>query len=402
MDIILIIIATLLLAGIGYAIFLLKNKADHSSELIELKEENARLNTEKSQAENKIGELQEKFENEKSEKDQSNGNNKRMYVEISDLKKDLQVSQEKISELKKELTTINAKAEQERKEHKEEISKLENARKSLEKEQDRVTNEDEAKKEKEKNERDRIWNEHEGEVKRRISDICKSPEYAFQYYDNTNLPEDFDGKLKPDCMIEFLGQYIIFDPKTSRSDNLQTYLDGQVKSTVEKIKESTQINKTIFFVVPTEAVSSLKKLQYYEQGYTFHVISPEALTPIIWSFKEISKYEFAEKLDPQERENIVNLIAEFDNHINFRNAADILLAQTGINILHKANQLVPNLEEEIQQKRSKISLRNLKPTDIKRLMLNRDNQQRDINNIVDPKADIPKEVIESATEMLEE
>lgn len=376
------------------------NKAGPNAD--NLKEENIILKQENSGLEQKTGELQKQLENERTDKNKLLGENKRMYIEIQELKKDFQVSDTKNSELKEELTKFRSKAEQKEIEFKDQINKLQSAQKSLEDEQMRVRKEDEKRLEKESEERDRIWNEHESEVKRKLTEICKTPEYSFQYFDNTHLPEDFDGKLKPDFMIDFLGQYMIFDPKTSRSDNLQIYLDDQVKKTVEKIKDSTQIHKTIFFVVPTHAIESLKKLHYYEQGYTFFIISPEALMPVITSLKRITSYEFAEKLDPQERENIVNLIAEFDNHINFRNAADILLAQSGINALNKASQFVPNLENDIQQQKSKMRSPNLKPNDIKRFMLSTENQHRAIKDIVSPKSDISGEVIESASEVIKD
>jgi len=365
-----------------------------------LKEENILLKQERANLEQKTGELLRQLETEKSEKNKFSGENKRMYVEIQELKKDLQVLDTRSGELKEELTKFKSKAEAREVEFKDQINKLQTAQTSLEDEKTRIRKEDAQRLEDEKADRDRMWNEHESEVKRKLTEICKIPEYSFQYYDNTHLPEDFDGKLKPDFMIDFLGQYMIFDPKTSRSDNLQIYIDDQVKKTVEKIRDSALIHKTVFLVVPTHAIESLKKLHYYEQGYTFFIVSPESLMPIISSLKRITSYEFAEKLDPQERENIVNLIAEFDNHISFRNAADIILAQSGANVLNKASQLVPDLGEEVKQKKSKMRLTNLKPNDIKKLMLSTDNQHRAIKNLISPKSEVSNSLIESASEVI--
>jgi len=42
------------------------------------------------------------------------------------------------------------------------------------------------------------------------------------------------------------------------------------------------------------------------------------------SFKKISVYENLEKIDPQERENILNVLSAYDQHISHRNAIDIL------------------------------------------------------------------------------
>ena len=36
--------------------------------------------------------------------------------------------------------------------------------------------------------------------------------------------EDFIGKFKPDVVISFLNQYVIFDAKVSKAENLNTYI----------------------------------------------------------------------------------------------------------------------------------------------------------------------------------
>ena len=58
-----------------------------------------------------------------------------------------------------------------------------------------------------------MWNEHEHVVVSQLTDLCAKPQLKFTTYDNTNLPDDFDGSIKPDFLIDFLGQYIIFDAK---------------------------------------------------------------------------------------------------------------------------------------------------------------------------------------------
>jgi hypothetical protein len=42
--------------------------------------------------------------------------------------------------------------------------------------------------------------------------------------------------------------------------------------------------------------------------------------------KKVKDYDLAEKFNPQERENIVNLVAALDFHISKRNAFDIALS----------------------------------------------------------------------------
>ena len=152
-------------------------------------------------------------------------------------------------------------------------------------------------------------------------------------------------------MIEFLGQYVIFDAKVSKSESLQSYVSNNVKSTAEKINNDSRIYPMVFFVVPTESIGSLTKTHFQEQGYEFFIISPESIPMLLSAFKKISTYELAEQLDPRDRENIVTLIAEFDHHINMRNALDIIASQTGIAVLSKAHNLKKDLKEEIHMKK---------------------------------------------------
>lgn len=345
------------------------------------------------QQDKKIGEITAQLESEKAKKDEFIGKNKQLFVQLTRLEAENAV-------LNKKTAKFEAEERKNEQDLENKIKKLDVAQQSLEDEKMRIRREDAERERKEMEERDRMWGEHENKVKTLLTEICQKPEYNFATYDNNNLPDGFDGKLKPDFMIEFLGQYIIFDAKTTKADNLQTYISGQIKSTTLKIKGDKNIYPVVFFVVPTDAISSLKTLSYYEQGYTFFIISPESLSPIIASLRKIKDYEFAEKMDPEERENIVKLIAGFDFHINFRNAADLWLAQHGINTLNEIKNLPESVRNEIEMKKSKISLSSINRSDLAPLMSG-DRQQQQIEGLVNPKAKIEKKEVEEAGSLLE-
>ena len=247
-----------------------------------------------------------------------------------------------------------------------------------------------------------MWAEHEESVKAYLSEICRLPQYNFSTFDNKNLPEGFSGKLKPDFMIEFLGQYIIFDAKVSRSENLQSYVSDNVKKTADKINSDPRIYPMIFFVVPNESIATLTRTYFQEQGYDFFIISRDAIPAILSSFKKMSAYELAEQLDPRDRENIVNLIAEFDHHINMRNALDIIASQTGIAVLGRANNLKKDLKEEIKMKKSKMRIQQPSSADLKSLMVDSENQQEEINSLTSPRASVPHQFIKSADSLLQD
>lgn len=389
------IILILLLIGIAFLILKRKEKNDDKNSI----EEIARLKADISQKDQSIGQLTKDLQNEKTEKDQFSGRNKQLFIENTNLNAGnnslLNEKQQLVNEVNKLKTNESIKI----KDLDSKILKLDDAKTALEDEKKRIRKEDEEKVQREKDERNRMWAEHETSVKVQLTELCKNPKYGFAYYDNNNLPAGFGGKFKPDFLIEFLGQYVIFDAKKSESD-LQNYINNNVKSTVEKINSDSKIYNTIFFIVPTQAMDALKTKHYYEQGYEFFVIPTEALEVVLASFKKINTYEIAQKLDPRDRENIVNLIAEFDQHINMRNTLDILASESGISVLKKAETLQKDIKEEILQKKSKIRLQNFTPTEIKTLMVGTETQSERINELISPQVAISEENLKKVKNVL--
>lgn len=399
-----ILLLAVLIAFVGGVIFLARKleKPRDESELVLLKEENAKCRAELSQREQKIGELSQQLEDEKAQKNKFFGENKTMYARITSLESDYRNLSQERDRLNAESEKFKAEEVRKEKEREESLKKLDTAREALEDEKKRIRRDDEERQAREIEERDRMWNEHEKDVLFRLTELCKMPEYAFQFYDNVNLPEGFDGRQKPDFMIDFLGQYIIFDAKHSKSDDLNTYVNNRVKDAVKKYKDNPQVYKTIFFVVPINQIASLKKLHFYEEGYNFYIISPDALAPVLASLKKITTYELAGQMDPQDREAIISLIAEFDYHINLRNAFDLLLAQSGVNVLKNAKNLSGEMQEQVVLRKSKKQIRSFTPTDLKNFMLSSKNQQGAIDELVEPQADISSENIKTAKKLFPE
>jgi hypothetical protein len=103
-----------------------------------------------------------------------------------------------------------------------------------------------------------------------------------------------------------------------------------------------------------------------------------------------------EQLDPQDRENIVNLIAEFDYHINMRNALDLIASQSGVSVLAKTRNLKKEIKEEIVMKKSTMRLQQFSPTEIKSLMIDAQVQQEEIDRLTSPQAPISPDMLNSA------
>lgn len=378
------IIGLAVLAGLGFIIYTLRGQGSISA----LREEIQRLKLELSQKDQELGEIKTI----KQENIELKEKGRNMFAQMTEVKEKNNSLQEKAQALTKTITKHEEEQARKESEFDKKIHKLEQAEKALEDERIRVRREDQERLNELEAQRDRIWAEHEVNVIKSLNDLCKLPEFGFTTFDNNNLPDGFSGTLKPDFMIEFLDQYVIFDAKVSKADNLQTYINTQVKSTTKKVEGNQHIYPTIFFIVPNDAIGELKQTYFFEKGYAFYIIPPEAIAPVLASLKKISNYEFAEQLSPQDRDGIVNLIAEFDHHINFRNAYELVLTQMGVNVLKKAENLNEEIKSEVELKKSKMRLETPTPTQLKQLMMNRESQQDKIEKFVSPKAEVPNKI----------
>lgn len=347
-----------------------------------------------------IAKLENEVETEKAEHNKLAGANKQMYAELAQAKAKLQSIEKERDSLQTTLTKMEAKREQQEKEHARGLEKIDAAERALKEERSRVLQTEVEAKQMAEEERDRLWNEHEVSVISTLVDLCKQPHLQFKSYSNNKLPEDFDGSLKPDFLIDFLGQYVVFDAKVSKAQSLQTYIDDQVKKTAEKMKKSDKIYPHIFLVVPTEAVRELKKLVYAKDQYYFYVISREALSPILASLKRISTYELAETLDPQKRENIINALAEMTTQINMTSATSLLTTKRGIEVLSRIQQTDPELAAEIEQKSKEKTLSAYSPTEIKRLASSITAQNSEITSLASPKPSVSKKMLEAAQNVI--
>ncbi len=383
MDIGTIIIGSVGIAGFTVlALLIRKNQAQADPHI---KAELDRRNQE-------IGELKNQIAKERSEKDELAGKGKQMYDSFKSMEADLKSLMKERDNFASRVAKYEAEEDRKQKKHEELIERQEEARKTLEDERMRIRAEDEERKQQALEERDRMWNDHEQTVVAHLNEITKKEHAQFPAFSNTNLPEGFSGSLKPDFMIEFLEQYVIFDAKVSRSQDLENYMKESVKKTAGKVKGNKKIYSTVFLVVPTDAVATLKKLHYYEEGFTFYIVSPEALEPILASLKRIEQYEFAEAMDPQERENIVDVIAAFHFHISARNAHELGIIKHGLDTLSKAEKMSPELLGEALVKKAKMRTLNLSTAETKELTAaNPIEVEKELSELIQPKAKISTE-----------
>jgi len=196
-------------------------------------------------------------------------------------------------------------------------------------------------------------------------------------------------------MIRLLEQYVVFDPKLSKPENLQTYLASQAKKTADKFRKSTSFEllyKSVFFIVPGVALQYLRQFSYYEQGFMFYVIPTESFEPVVTTLKRLEDYDLAEKYDPQERENIVNLIAAFEQHIRQQSATNILGAIQGFKVLAEKQLIPAEVVDAVEAARRNIKVQSLRPAEIKKLVEDPDKQITEISRLLRP----PKPVLDQS------
>lgn len=347
-----------------------------------------------------VSRLEKELSSAKQELAENSGKSKRLFIELEQAKAKLDATERERDSLQKTLTKMEAKHEQQEKEHARGLEKIDAAERALKEERQRVLESEAKAKQFAEEERDRLWNDHENAVIATLSDLCKLPHLQFTSFSNNNLPDDFDGSLKPDFMIDFLDQYVIFDAKASKAESLQTYIDDAVKKTAEKVRKNAKIYPHVFLVVPTEAIGELKKLIYAKDEYYFYIVSREALAPILASLRRISTYELAETLDPQKRENIINMIAELAAHISYRNAHEILLTKMGAVTLERVAQIDPEIAGDVEQKKNEKKISQLAPSEIKRLATSLSEQNLEMQQLTSPKAAIRKKHLESVESVI--
>lgn len=218
------------------------------------------------------------------------------------------------------------------------------------------------------------WINHEDNVKSRIKLICNR--HGVEYADQVPF------KGKPDNTLKINDEYIIFDAKSPANDDLSNfplYLKAQTEQASKYIKEEN-VRKEIFLVVPVNTLEAIKNFEYRLSDYNVYVISVDALEPIIIALQKIEAYEFADKLSPEDRDNICRVIGKFVHLSKRRIQIDGFFAKQFFELLYRKDAELPAefLEKATEFERNEV----LNPPSDRRTkqISNRDLQQ-EVNKI---------------------
>ena len=209
-------------------------------------------------------------------------------------------------------------------------------------------NDERVEKEREQQEKmKKSWGEHEKDVQRYIQLICNNN--IIKYIGQEDFPHP---RNKPDNCIEIMDQLIVFDAKSPANDDLSNfpkYIKDQTEN-LKKYAKHENVKKDLFLVIPSNTLSVINQYTYNVGDYNVNVITKDSLEPIILSLKKIEEYEFADKLSPEERDNICRIIGKFAHTTKRRIQIDQFFANEFLDTLSKTGSLLPReiLESVIQ------------------------------------------------------
>lgn len=265
------------------------------------------------------------------------GHLKEIKINLQAEKKSLEQKKDdltkEITQLEKKVTGFEKVEEKKQNEYEEKLAKFDAAKEHLDEERNRIREEKEKEDEEHREKVKRIWKEHEDKVKEVMKTICSR--HNVEYINKVPF------KGSPDNTIKICGEHIIFDAKSPRSEdltNFSTYIKTQAES-AKKYAKIKDVKKDIFLVIPTNAVDSINKTFFNQVDYSVHVVTIDALEPIILSLQKIEDYEFAEQLSPDDREHICRIIGKFAHATKRRIQVDHFFADTFMDIFKSCDSL---------------------------------------------------------------
>ncbi|MGE0569050.1 MAG: hypothetical protein AB7O73_14015, partial [Bacteroidia bacterium] len=135
--------------------------------------------------------------------------------------------------------------------------------------------------------------------------------------------------------------------------NFPTYIKDQAEK-AKKYSKQDDVKRDVFFVVPTNTLECLNQHVYHFADHDVYVIAIDSLEQIILSLKKIESYEFAEKLNPEERDNICRVIGKFVHITKRRVQIDAFFMKHFLEMAYQAEADLPKdiLEKSLEFEKS--------------------------------------------------
>ena len=258
---------------------------------------------------------------------------------------ELRILREKNTDLSSENTGFKSLDKKRSEEQLKYIGKLDQATKSFEDKEQRLLQEKEARQNEKLEKMKRQWQDHEKNTEEEIERLCSR--LRINYIKNPPLQK------KPDNTIEIAGEFIIFDAKSPKTDDLNNfpdYIKSQAK-TLNKYTDQEKVKKDIFLVVPSNTLEYISELRITMSGFNVYVIAKDSIELVLVSLKKIEDIDLAGKLDPRDRENLISVVSNFAYFVGRNGRINLEIGEYSINLIEQMRTLVPkDFYEETKNK----------------------------------------------------
>ena len=329
-----IILVVIFLGFAGLAIYLKQPKSDNEDQ-IELKDSRISiLEKELVQKDTNTSNLNKQLEIAAAKV----GGFEQIKIEKARLEERLEIIERERNTLKSETISFQKAEEGRQKEANKNFATAVTLQQSLEKEKERLNDERVKEKEELLNKMKLKWSDHEKEVQNHLQLICRNN--VIKYISQEDFPHP---RNKPDNSIEIMEQLIVFDAKSPANDDLTNfpkYIKLQTES-LKKYAKHEDVKNDLFLVIPSNTLDVINQFHYNIGDYNVYIITKDALEPIILSLKKIEDYEFADKLSPEDRDNVCRIIGKFAHTTKRRIQIDEFFAREFLDTLTKAGTQLP-------------------------------------------------------------
>ena len=329
-----IILVVVFLGFAGLAIYLKQPKSDNEDQ-IELKDSRISiLEKELVQKDTNTSNLNKQLEIAAAKV----GGFEQIKIEKARLEERLEIIERERNTLKSETISFQKAEEGRQKEANKNFATAVTLQQSLEKEKERLNDDRVKEKEELLNKMKLKWSDHEKEVQNHLQLICRNN--VIKYISQEDFPHP---RNKPDNSIEIMEQLIVFDAKSPANDDLTNfpkYIKLQTES-LKKYAKHEDVKNDLFLVIPSNTLDVINQFHYNIGDYNVYIITKDALEPIILSLKKIEDYEFADKLSPEDRDNVCRIIGKFAHTTKRRIQIDEFFAREFLDTLTKAGTQLP-------------------------------------------------------------
>jgi len=258
---------------------------------------------------------------------------------------DLGILREKNIELSNENSRFKSLEEKRAEDQSKALGEFNQATKSAEDTKQRLLQEKEARKNEKLEKMKRQWQDHEKNTEEEMERLCSR--LRINYIKNPPLQK------KPDNTIEIGGEFIIFDAKSPKTDDLNNfpdYIKSQAK-TLNKYTSQEKVKKDIFLVVPSNTLEYISELRMTMSGFDVYIIAKDSIELVLVSLKKIEDIDLAGKLDPRDRDNLISVVSNFAYFIGRNGRINLEIGEYSVNLIEQMRTLVPkDFYEEIKNK----------------------------------------------------